>query len=170
MFLDYDCSKWRTFVCMDDDSLLKFCEVKFTRGSGKGGQKRNKTSNKAQIFFSHLQVSDDSSRSSALNKKLALRKLRIKISLDFKTPNCSRPVPAKYYLDNKTSVNLRSIKENHPDYPFFCGWLLDAFISTGFDWHKLNAFGYFNASQLTKWFLANPAVKKTLLDAKQTLS
>ena len=171
MLKNYDCSKWKEFVSMQDDALIKFCDVKFVKGSGKGGQKRNKTSNKVHLSFFHFQVMDESSRFRELNKTLALRKLRIKISLDLSSPqNCHRPKPDKYYIQNHEILQLRSIKPNRPEYPFFCGWLLDSFIFIGFDWEALSAFTNFSTSQLTKWFLANPDVKQKLLEAKSVLA
>ncbi len=54
-------------------------EIRYSRGSGPGGQKRNKTESRVQMHHipTGVRVSDDSTRSQADNRTLAFRKLAV---------------------------------------------------------------------------------------------
>jgi protein subunit release factor B len=56
---------------------VRLIEESFSRGSGKGGQKINKTSNRVQLFYPPmgLSVSCQRERRRSLNRFLALREL-----------------------------------------------------------------------------------------------
>ena len=48
----YQVANWQDYLQVSDQDLLKSCQLTSLRGSGKGGQKRNKTSNAIRIKFS----------------------------------------------------------------------------------------------------------------------
>ena len=64
-----------------DPSII---EEGFTRGSGKGGQKINKTSNRVQLFYPplDLHVSCQRERKRTINRFLALRELVDRIEME----------------------------------------------------------------------------------------
>lgn len=62
---------------------LKDVEEKFIRGSGKGGQKKNKTSNCVRLYYPKLslEVRMQEERKQSINRFLALRELIDKIEM-----------------------------------------------------------------------------------------
>jgi hypothetical protein len=73
---------------LTDAALLAACRTDLYRGSGPGGQKRNKTSNAVRLthIATGLQVTATESRSLKLNKLHALRRMRIKLAADLREP------------------------------------------------------------------------------------
>jgi|GEM_PF-417148 len=73
---------------LSDADLLKLCEVSAYKGSGPGGQHRNKTNSgvKLRVESGELRVESYScdDRSAHVNKLLALKKLRMKIALQIR--------------------------------------------------------------------------------------
>ena len=72
------------WLALDDEVLLRQCRCEAVRGTGPGGQKRNKTSTAIRLTHlpSGLAVTDDVSRSQHQNRDSALRKLRLQIALE----------------------------------------------------------------------------------------
>ncbi len=70
-------------LTLEDDALLRLCQCEACRGTGPGGQKRNKTSTAVRISHaaSGIAVSDDTTRSQHLNQHYALRKLRLELAV-----------------------------------------------------------------------------------------
>jgi len=74
---------------LSDSELLKECEISAYKGSGPGGQHRNKTNSGVKLkirsgkaIFLESYSCDD--RSTHINKLLALKKLRLKIALQIR--------------------------------------------------------------------------------------
>src|SRR5436309_7345320 len=74
------------FRDLNDPALLAQCRWDVFRGSGPGGQKRNKTSNAVRLVHepSSVAVTAGESRSLAENKMRALRRLRLKLAADLR--------------------------------------------------------------------------------------
>jgi len=98
----------------DDAVLESFCRMDFFKASGRGGQKRNKTSN--AVRFTHepsgIAVSDCSGRSQHQNRSNALKKLRCRIALQVRMTPAEPP--------ERLDVSLKS-----PEYPVFAARVLD---------------------------------------------
>src|SRR5687768_18007357 len=69
---------------LSDDALLAQCRWDQYRGSGPGGQKRNKTSNTVRLTHepTGVAVTAGESRSLVENKLHALRRLKLKLAAD----------------------------------------------------------------------------------------
>ena len=82
-------------LMMDDETLGKECVFESFKGSGNGGQKRNKTSSAVRVRHSAsgLTAEDVAERSWFRNRSNALRKLRLKISLQYRNPPRALPRP-----------------------------------------------------------------------------
>jgi len=80
-------------LSLSDEDLLTECRVDRTRGSGRGGQKRNVTDSAVRLTHlpTGLQAMSDATRSQARNRQSALRRLRRVIALD-----CRLPPPAEW--------------------------------------------------------------------------
>lgn len=86
-----------TLLELDEQHLAAFCRLEACRGSGPGGQKRNKTSSAVQVTLlgTDLSAYDDQERSQFINKHRALQKLRLEIALHFRLPPqpWTQPIP-----------------------------------------------------------------------------
>ena len=79
----YNPTDWVNYILLDDKVLLSQCRLEMIRGSGKGGQKKNKTSNAVRLHFFHFV--DLFLKSIALKMKTiktALKKMRLEIALN----------------------------------------------------------------------------------------
>jgi RF-1 domain len=76
------------YLALTDEQLLRQCEVDTIRGSGRGGQKRNKTETMVRVRHrpTGLQGLSDDTRSQHQNKREALRRLRRRLALDRRQP------------------------------------------------------------------------------------
>jgi len=65
-------------LALDDEALLKACDVEYFIASGPGGQHRNKTASGVRLSHppTELSVSATERRSQVLNKSVALDRLR----------------------------------------------------------------------------------------------
>ena len=84
----------RVFLLLDDDALLRQCDVDCYRSSGPGGQKKNKTSSAVRLRHgpTGLIVIAEEDRSQHVNKRRALRRLREAIALKVRA---AAPLPEK---------------------------------------------------------------------------
>ena len=81
-------------LALSDEELMKECRFDAMRGTGPGGQKRNKTSSAARVTHleSGLSAFDDVTRSQHQNLKHALDKLRGEIAVNL-LPGEGEPTP-----------------------------------------------------------------------------
>jgi ribosome-associated protein len=65
-------------LALDDEALLKACDVEYFIASGPGGQHRNKTASGVRLTHppTELSISATERRSQVLNKSVALERLR----------------------------------------------------------------------------------------------
>lgn len=79
-----DSPSWREFVGLDDEALLRECEVDRFRASGPGGQKRNKTDSAVRLRHRPTGLAGEASesRSQHENRARALRRLRRTLALN----------------------------------------------------------------------------------------
>ncbi len=103
---------------LNDAELLKLCKLDFFIATGKGGQKRNKTSSAVRLTLKESSIcascSDD--RQQSVNKKIALRRLRFAIALELR----QEPEAWKGQLD---------MNPKNSQYPLFVACLLDHILN-----------------------------------------
>ncbi len=98
---------------MDDETLLKECEVESFRASGRGGQHVNTTDSAVRLKHlpTGLVVTSQKERSQYLNKLDCLRKLRLKIAaLQYKPP---KRIPTKKPKAAKEKVRQQKASLSH---------------------------------------------------------
>jgi hypothetical protein len=103
------------WLAASDEDLFQQCRCDFFKATGKGGQKRNKTSSAVRLTHSasDLVVSDSSSRSQHENRTKALRKLRFQIALKIRNETAD-------VSSLQTDISIRN-----PQYPQLVAGLLD---------------------------------------------
>jgi hypothetical protein len=112
---------------LSDVDLLKQCRIDQYRGSGPGGQKRNKTSNAVRIVHlpSGIEATGTEDRSLSVNKLHAIRRLRLKLATEMREViDLSRFEPPDWFLsirhENRIEASFR-----HEYYPAIVGLVLD---------------------------------------------
>ena len=121
----------RPDLLQSDERLLRDCRVDLARGSGPGGQKRNKTSNAVRLTHEPTGVvaTAREDRSLRVNKLRALRRLRLKIAAGLREeldPLNSAP-PAwlgEYVVDGRLAIN-----PSNPRHAAAGAILLDALLA-----------------------------------------
>ena len=111
-----------------DDALSALCRLEFSRGSGTGGQKRNKTSSAARVVLlddERFAAEDCSERSQHRNRAEALRKLRRLIAFEVRLSPALPPPRIECALE-------------HEEYPLNLAHLLDVLEEENWD-HKKSA-------------------------------
>lgn len=112
---------------LDDDALLGQCRVEHYRGSGPGGQKRNKTSNAVRITHPSTGVTATAteSRSTKENHLYALRRLRLKLATDVREAiDLPTFAPPEWFLSVRRGTGIEA-SHRHPLYAAAAGLVLD---------------------------------------------
>jgi hypothetical protein len=117
---------------LSDDAFLRDCRFDVARGSGPGGQKRNKTSNAVRVTHlpTGLAATATESRSQAENKMRAVRRLRLKLATDLREPIELRTFePPAYFLQVRRQSRIE-LSYRHPLYTAVAGLVLDLMSAT----------------------------------------
>jgi RF-1 domain len=109
---------------LSDQALLADCRFEAFRGSGPGGQKRNKTSSAVRLTHapSGLSVIAGESRSQHRNRQVAIERLRHKIALS---------VREKIDLSGLPDPNVLGVSCHSENYPAAMGKTLDVLTHAG---------------------------------------
>jgi hypothetical protein len=122
---------------LNDAALLSECRWEAFRGPGPGGQKRNKTSNSMRLTHlpTGVTVIAGESRSQSENKERALKRLKMKLTIDFRRaidPRGWEPPPwieqirTRPAKDAPPGSGMRlQISHRHPLYFLLVGLVLD---------------------------------------------
>jgi hypothetical protein len=125
------------FRDLNDAALLSECRWEAFRGPGPGGQKRNKTSNSMRLTHlpTGISVIAGESRSQSENKMRAVRRLKMRLALEFRRTIDQRgwePPPwidqirTRPSKDAPPGAGMRlQISHRHPLYFHFVGLVLD---------------------------------------------
>jgi hypothetical protein len=113
-----------SFRQLTDEQLLTQCRFEAFRGSGPGGQKRNKTSSAVRLTHeaSGISVIAGESRSQHRNRKAAIDRLRLQIALHLR-----EAVDLSRFPD----PGLLEVSRKSGDYAAAAGRVLDVLESAG---------------------------------------
>jgi hypothetical protein len=112
---------------LTEDALLVQCRWDQYRGSGPGGQKRNKTSNTVRLTHqpTGVAVTAGESRSLSENKMRAVRRLRLKLAADLREPvDLAAFQPPDWFLPVRRQNQIEA-SHRHPLYAAVGGLILD---------------------------------------------
>ena len=112
-------SDWRDLLVLDDDGLLALCDTEVYRGSGPGGQKRNKTSSAVRIRCRSTGLAGQSSdsRKQVQNRRYALQRLRRRIAFTLRgSPACGCSGGAGHVVGRMDRIKRTAPREKqiHP--------------------------------------------------------
>jgi len=136
---------------LDDAGLSAICELEFFKGTGPGGQKRNKTSSAVRVSLPawNVTATDCTERSQTRNRVCALRKLRLELAM------ARRESPAQ--APERMICALTSA-----DYPLWLAHLLDVFWENACEPRKTASLLGVSTSSLIKTFYRDPVLWQKL--------
>ena len=112
---------------LTEEALLAQCRWDVFRGSGPGGQKRNKTANAVRLAHlpTGIAVTAGESRSLAENKMRALRRLRLKLASDLRERvDLSHFEPPEWFLSIRRQNRIEA-SHRHSLHAAAAGLVLD---------------------------------------------
>ena len=112
---------------LSEDALLAQCRTDVYRGSGSGGQKRNKTSNAVRLVHEPTGVAATATecRSKKENHLWAVRRLRVKLAVERREPiDLPRFAPPDWFLTIRHG-NRIEVSHRHEFYTAAAGLVLD---------------------------------------------
>ncbi|MBQ9502326.1 MAG: peptide chain release factor-like protein [Lentisphaeria bacterium] len=136
---------------LDDAGLSAVCELEFFKGTGPGGQKRNKTSSAVRVSLPawNVTATDCTERSQTRNRANALRKLRLELAMTRRISPAQAP--------GRMSCALTS-----SGYPLWLARVLDVFGENASDPRRTAAQLGISTSSLIKTFYRDPLLWQRL--------
>ncbi len=122
-------------ACLDDATLNRQCRVTFGRGSGPGGQHRNKVETAACVTHEPTGVNATASerRSQSQNRHTAHRRLRMKLALKVRTTiRMSRYRPSSLWVQRRQGKTL-PVNARNRDFPALLAEAIDVVAAMKFD-------------------------------------
>ena len=122
-------------ACLDDATLTRQCRIRFGRGSGPGGQHRNKVETAA--YVTHVPTGIDAAaterRSQSQNRRTAHRRLRIKLAIKVRTTiRLNRFRPSTLWVQRRQGKAL-PVNGRNRDYPALLAEAMDVVTAMTFD-------------------------------------
>jgi hypothetical protein len=157
-------------ACLPIEILLDACSVKRTRGSGPGGQHRNKVETAIVITHEPTGVVGQASekRSQNTNREVAIERLRVNLALAVRSKDCSDARPSQLWCSRVKSRKIQ-VNPKHADFPALLAEALDFTDSHGFDVAAAAESLNVSTSQLIKFFKACPASFELVNRKRETL-
>lgn len=153
---------------LDDEALLKDCDLGRGRSSGPGGQHRNKVQSLVELTHrpTGVEAHAGERRSAQENKRVALKRLRLQLALQTRSPVPIGDIGSAMWKsrvkDGKIACNV-----DHHDYPVMVAEALDVIYSASLDMKKASIRLLCTRSQLIKLLAKEPAVLVALNEARK---
>ena len=144
-------------VALPADVLLKQCDMRQLRRSGPGGQHRNKVETADVLHHRPTGVSAEANerRSQAQNRKVAIRRLRMKLALEVRTDCQPNDEPSDLWKSRCAGRRI-SVSLSHDDFPVILAEALDTIAAKQGDVKEAAEALQCTASQLIKLLNAEP--------------
>jgi hypothetical protein len=129
----FNINAMQSFRFLSDEKLLAQCRVDHYRGSGPGGQKRNKTSNAVRLAHlpSGVVATATESRSTRENHLQCMRRLRIKLAAEIREPlDPIRFEAPDWFLTIRHQRRI-DVSHRHEFYAAAAGLMLDLLTVNG---------------------------------------
>ncbi|QDS97509.1 peptide chain release factor family protein [Adhaeretor mobilis] len=141
-------------ACQPIDHLLKDCTIQRTRGSGPGGQHRNKVETAIVVTHTLTGVRGEASerRSQADNRKMAIFRLRLKLAVEVRTPQqagISEYGPSELWQSRRQGSRI-AVNDQHDDFPSLLAEALNSLANANWQPAEAAEFLGVSSSQLVK--------------------
>ena len=143
---------------MDEAALLKQCQMGKGRGSGPGGQHRNKVETLVWIVHtpSGLETHAGERRSAAENRSVAIRRMRLILAAKFRTGVPVGDARSDLWRSRCSPQGRIACNPEHHDYPALLAEAMDLVDACGLDVKKAAARLCCSPSQLIKLIKDHP--------------
>jgi protein subunit release factor A len=149
---------------LPEEELIKQCTFAKGRGSGPGGQHRNKVETKVTVTHVPTGVETHASerRSAVENRRVAIRRLRLALAVKARSGVGSGDVRSELWRSRCSPEGRVSCNTEHADYPALLAEALDMVAACGLDVKKAAIRLSCSASQLIKLIQQHPAAIEDL--------
>ena len=149
------------------DLLRKECSIKHTRGSGPGGQHRNKVATAVVLTHEPTAVGAQASESRSQNRnaQVALWRLRLRLAVEARTD----PPPAEpsdLWRARRTGDGRIVVNDQHADFPALIAEALDAACAPHVDVRAAATSLGVSTSQLVRLIAREPKALQAVNDAR----
>ncbi|MGE3109452.1 MAG: peptide chain release factor-like protein [Phycisphaerales bacterium] len=160
--------RWHHPACLDDDELLKQCDVGRGRSSGPGGQNRNKV--ETLVYMTHVpsgvEAHAGERRSQIENKRVALRRLRLALATEVRTGVPIGLIGSALWRSRASGGKI-ACSPGHHDYPALLAEVMDVVADAGWDLRKPALRLEVSSSQLLKLIKDHPPALVVLNQERQ---
>ena len=145
-------------ACRTAEKLRVECDVRHERRSGPGGQHRNKVATAVVIEHRPTGVRAEASerRSQAENHREAVRRLRLRLAIDVRSPSPRDGVSDLW--QSRSAGGRVAVNPGHDDFPSLVAEALDRLAADEFDMATAAEKLGVTRSQLVKFLKLDPAV------------
>lgn len=144
-------------AALPDDALLSRCDVRHTRGTGPGGQHRHNNQTAVVLTDGPTGLSAQASerRSAELNKKAALRRLRLALAVGHRVAVPAGEIRSDLWR-SRTRGGRIVLSPKHADYPAMLAEALDVLEACAMDPKKAAVRLGVSPSQLVRMIADHP--------------
>ncbi|MEL6739423.1 MAG: peptide chain release factor-like protein [Planctomycetota bacterium] len=156
-FLDRPVERPPHPAMLDDDVLLGDCSIERGRVGGPGGQRRNKVETAVALTHAPTALTAQASerRSVVENKRVALRRLRLRLATEHRVALPAGDVRTTLWRERTRSGRI-VCNPSHRDYPSLLAEALDIIVDAAFDLQTAAKRLEVSATQLTKLLREHP--------------
>tara|TARA_R110002111_G_scaffold153375_1_gene220153 strand:+ start:105227 stop:105766 length:540 start_codon:yes stop_codon:yes gene_type:complete len=153
-------------ACIDQELLLKDCQIQHVRRSGPGGQHRNKVETGVVIKHLPTNIIGEASekRQQGRNRSIALFRLRVNLAIEYRI--AEMPKAPSLLWQRRLSNGTIKVNSEHDDFPALLAEALEVTTQFQFEVKAASEFLKCSPSQLIKFLKKDPAAF-TLLNRKR---
>lgn len=144
-------------AALEPTRLLDQCDVRRSRGSGPGGQHRNKVETAVRICHrpTGIEAAATERRSQAQNLRTATFRLRVTLAVTVRCPIHGQHMPSVLWRSRCRNSRV-AVNPTHADYPALLAEALDVIDGMGMDLRSAAGFLACSVSQLVKLLRTEP--------------
>jgi len=126
---------WPHPACADPERLLRECDERRTRGSGPGGQHRNKVETKVVLVHGPTGTTAQAGerRHLAMNRGVAVRRLRLALAVEVRGPGDALDRAPSDLFRSRVRGGRIVVATDHSDFPALLAEALDCLAAAGHD-------------------------------------